>query len=102
MDASEYIDILETAMVPSVQALYGDEPVIFLQDTSAVHTSRLVTERFDAHPQFTVLDWPVKSSDLNPIENLWGCIVNRRDDFWWVAPQDRNADLLYEHATRVR
>ncbi|GJQ88082.1 hypothetical protein Trydic_g13094 [Trypoxylus dichotomus] len=70
MDASEYIDILETAMVPSVQALYGDEPAIFVQDNSVVHTSRLVTEWFEAHSQFTLLDEPANSPDLNPIEHL--------------------------------
>ncbi|KAK9693446.1 hypothetical protein QE152_g34189 [Popillia japonica] len=60
MNADEYVNILETAMVPSVRAIYGDEPLVFVQDNSAVHSSRRVRQWFQAHPQFTLLDWPGK------------------------------------------
>ncbi|KAK9709380.1 DDE superfamily endonuclease [Popillia japonica] len=99
MDAEEYINILETVMVPSVQAVYGNEPLIYIQDNSAVHTSRLVRNWFGRHPQFTLLRWPAKSPDLNPIENLWGYIVREWDDEVHDGIRHRNA--LFEHATNL-
>ena len=27
--------------------------------------------------EMTVMEWPARSSDLNPIQNLWGVLVRR-------------------------
>ena len=49
---------------------------IFQQDNSAIHTSKLTKDWFKTK-NIEVLDWPTKSSGLNPIENLWR-ILSRR------------------------
>ncbi|KAF2899394.1 hypothetical protein ILUMI_06781 [Ignelater luminosus] len=72
MDSAEYIGILENTMLPSVRAVYGEmNPILFVQDNSAAHKSRLVKEWFRQNSQIVPINWPPKSPDLNPIENLW-------------------------------
>lgn len=98
MNAEEYIDILENVIVPSIRILFPEEdmPIIrFVHDNSAVHTSWLVRQWLLEHPFMQALNWPAKSPDLNPIENIWA-IVTRS----WVPGRDRTRAALAEQTVR--
>ena len=60
-------------MLPTVRAMVipDGESIIVVQDKSRIHTSNVVTEWFRRHPEIKVMDWPVKSCNINPRENLW-------------------------------
>lgn len=84
LNSEEYINILETSLLPSVRAYALPEPenIILVQDRSPIHTSRVVTQWFREHPEIQLVDWPPKGCDVNPIENLWGIMVEE-----WEVPQ---------------
>ena len=54
-----------------------------------VHKCNAVTAWFRDHQEFTVIEWPSRSPDLNPIENLWGIMVNECTD-----RNERTPDVL--------
>jgi hypothetical protein len=47
-----------------------DENAIFQQDNASIHMSGHSLVWF-AEKNIPLLDWPARSPDLNPIENLW-------------------------------
>ncbi len=71
-----YQDILEHFMLPSADQLFKDADFIFQQDLAPAHTAKSTKSWLNDHG-VGVLDWPANSTDLNPIENLWG-IVKRK------------------------
>ena len=61
-----------------------------------MHKCNAVTAWFRDHREFTVIEWPSRLPDLNPIENLWGILVNE-----WTDSNERTPDVHERHYMEV-
>ena len=71
-DAAKYVSILNDALLPFIHE--HNQDIIFQQDNAASHTARVTRDWLTEH-SIDVMKWPVLSSDLNPIENIWGMMA---------------------------
>lgn len=75
MDSKDYQGILQDNLLPSGSKLGGRE-WIFQQDNASIHVSKSTLGWLDSK-NVRRLDHPVKSPDMNPMENLWGYLVRQ-------------------------
>ena len=78
LNSEDYQQILGDVMLPDARCLVGED-FIFQQDNATIHTLRS-TRQWLRDNEVTVLDWPAKSPDANPIENLWHVLKVRANE----------------------
>lgn len=90
LDSHKYMRILRTHVIPVMQGFQDNiDPKIFMQDNSKVHTANNVMQFF-SRQNFAIMDWPPKSPDLNPIENVWAMM-----ETGWPPIHPRNQATLH-------
>lgn len=75
LTAPRYMRLIRTYVVPMMNKFEDDgDPRIFMQDNAPQHRAGATMGLF-SRQRFELMQWPPKSPDLNPIENVWARMV---------------------------
>ncbi len=96
MNSKDYQNVLENNLLPYMRR-FPSIRFIYQQDNARIHVST-DTEGWLKKKKVSTLDWPARSSDLNPMENLWGILVR---DVYADCRQYGNVNQLKEAIQRA-
>ena len=108
INAKEYIRILETGLLPSIEKLGISQNIILQQDNAPAHTAKVTKKRL-ANNSIDVIFWPGQSLDLNPMENIWAIIsralagrtFSNKDKLWEAVQSEWNSISTSQCSTLV-
>lgn len=86
--SSDYIELLENFAKPLLDNVL-DSDYIFQQDNASIHASN-ETLNWLRNSGIDFMDWPARSPDLSPIENVWKLL----SDLVYDGPQFKNVNDL--------
>ena len=90
LNGVQYVNLLQNYLAPNALARYPNKNTIkLIEDNSSIYTSRMVKEWFAENPRFRRLNFPAQSPDLNPMKNMWSCMVKD-----WTPSHAINAESL--------
>ena len=92
MNSNMYCEILQQSRIPSHQKL--SRRAVFQHDNDSKYTSKTTTALLK-RLRIKVMDWPSMSSDLTPIEHLWG-ILKRKVEVHKVSNIRQLCDVIME------
>ena len=76
MNGELYCDVLQNEMQQFLAKIPAQGKMVFQQDLTSWHTSNIVKEKI-AKVKLIMLDWALKSPDLNPVEVPWSTLDKR-------------------------
>lgn len=91
-NAETYKNILGNVLIPSVKSVFGDEKLVFVQDSNPVHNNSPTVQNWLAgRNDVESIRLPAKSPDMNPMDDVWGMIGQS-----WNSQEERSVDRLRE------
>jgi hypothetical protein len=75
MNSAVYQDLLQNSLIPHGRKIWGPK-YIFQQDNAPCHASKS-TISWLKNKKIKTINWPPRSPDLNPTENLWADLSRR-------------------------